>query len=87
MIIRVDKCHAFGIMKKKTTSNQTKPKLYVNNEVMPSLKDDESFKHLGRYFNFSMNNQKHKEELSETTTATLHSNNKMNLYGKYPLGI
>ena len=54
---------------------------------MPSLKDDESFKHLGRYFNFSMNNQKHKEELSETTTATLHSNNKMNLYGKYPLGI
>ena len=90
MIIRVDKCHTFDIMKKNTTWTQTKPKLYVINEVIPPLKVDESFKYLGRYFNFSMNNQKHKEELLETTTTTLnniiklplHPNNKLNLYSK-----
>ena len=73
MIIRVDKHHTFGIMKKNTTSTQTKPKLYVNNKATPTLKDNESFKHLGRHFNFRMNNQKHKEELLETTTTTLNN--------------
>ena len=92
-MIREDKCHAFGIMKKSAISTQTKPKLCVNNEVIPPLKDDESFKYLGRYFNFSINNQKYKEELLETTTTTLsninklpvHSKNKLNLYSKYLL--
>ena len=92
-MIREDKCHTFGIMKKSAISTQTKPKLYVNNEVIPPLKDDESFKYLGRYFNFSINNQKHKEELLETTTTTLsninklpvHSKNKLNLYSKHLL--
>ena len=49
MIIRVDKCDTFGIMKKNTTSIQTNPKLNVNNGVMPLLKDDENFKYLRRY--------------------------------------
>ena len=80
MIIRVDKCHTKGIMKKYTTWTQSKPKLYVNNEVIPPLKVDESFKYLGRYFNFSMNNQKHKEELLETTTTTLNNISKLSKY-------
>ena len=91
--IRVDKSHTFGIMKKNTSSTQTQPNLYVNNEAIPPLKDHENFKYLGRYFNFSMNNQKHKEELLETTTTTLininklllHPNKKQNLYSKYLL--
>ena len=65
MIIWVDKCHTYGVMKKNTTSTQTKPKFYVNNELVLMLKDDESFKYLGRYFDFSMGNQKHKTELLE----------------------
>ena len=52
-------------MKKNTILTQTKPKLYVNNEIIPPLQDDETFKYLGRYFNFSMNNQKHQAELLE----------------------
>ena len=48
---------------KNTTSTQTKPKLYVNIEAIPPLKDDESFKYLGRYFNFSMNYQKQRRTL------------------------
>ena len=93
MISRVDECHTFGIMKRNTTSTQNKPKLHVKNEIIPPLKDGESFKYLGRYFNFSMNNPKHKTELLETTTTTfnnvnkllLHPNNKLNLYSKYLL--
>ena len=77
---------------KNTTSTQTKPKLYVNIEAIPPLKDDESFKYLGRYFNFSIT-VRNKEELLETTTTTLnninklplHPNNKLNLYSKYLL--
>ena len=80
-------------MKKNTTLTQTKPKLYVNNELIPPLKDDESLKYLGRYFNFSMDNQRHKAELLETTTTTLNNvnklplnpNSKLNLYSKYLL--
>ena len=52
MIIRVDKCHTFGMAKKETLSVQTHPKLFVNNEQIPALKkNNESFKYLGRYFN------------------------------------
>ena len=46
LIIRIDKCYTFGIMKKNTTSTQTKPKLYVNIEIIPPLQDDESFEYL-----------------------------------------
>ena len=91
MIIRVDKCDTFGIMKKNRTSTRTNPKLNVNNEVMPPLKDNENFKYLGRYFNFNIHNQKHKKYLLENTNTTLnnidklplHPNNKLNLYNKY----
>ena len=38
MIIRVDKCHTFGMAKKETLSVQTHPKLFVNNEQIPALK-------------------------------------------------
>ena len=58
MTIIVDKCHTFDIMKKNTTSTETKPKLCVNNEVITPVKDGESFKYLGRYFKFSMKYQK-----------------------------
>ena len=91
MIIRLDKCHKFGIMKKNATSTQTKPKVYVNKEVIPLLKNDENY--LQKYLNFSLNNQKHKKELLESTTTNLnnidklplHSNSKLTLYSKYLL--
>ena len=40
---------------------QTHPKLFVNNEQIPALKNNESFKHLGRYFNFEMDNEEQKK--------------------------
>ena len=75
-----------------TTSTQTKPKPCVNGEITPPLQDDESFTYLGRYFNFSLNNQKYKAELLDTRTASLNNinklpfypNSKLNLYNKVP---
>ena len=43
MIIRVDKCHTFGMAKKETLSVQTHLKLFVNNEHISALKSNESF--------------------------------------------
>ena len=50
MIIRVDKYHSFGIKKSGTSSKQFQPKLFVNIELIPPLKQDEYFTYLGRHF-------------------------------------
>ena len=66
MIIRVDKCLTFGIKKLSSRSLQYKPKLFVNNKTIPTVKSGESFKYLGRYFNFEMNNKVHEEKLQSS---------------------
>ena len=66
-IIRVDKCHTFGMAKKETHSVRTHPKLFVNNEQITALKKNKSSKYLGRYFNFEMDNEEHKKELLDIT--------------------
>ena len=43
MITRVEKCHSFGIKKSGTSSKQFQPKLFVNNEIIPPVKQDEYF--------------------------------------------
>ena len=91
MIIRVDKCHTFGMAKKETLSVQTHPKLFVNNEQIPALKTNETFKYLGRYFNFETDNEEHKKELLDITnkilnkvdTLPLHPKHKLDIYLKY----
>ena len=52
MIIRVDKSHTFDIAKNETPSVQTHPKQFVNNEQIPALKNNKSFKYLGTYSTF-----------------------------------
>ena len=93
MIIRVDKCSTFGIKKAVTKSIQYLPKLFINNNVVPTTKMGESFCYLGRYFDFSMSNNKHKAELislinqlmSVIDLKPLHPKNKLLLYSKYVL--
>ena len=63
MIIRVDKCVTFAIKKTLTKSIQYLPKLLINNCPVPTVKIGESFKYLGRFFDFNMSNQEHKSEL------------------------
>ena len=93
MIIRVDKCSTFGIKKSATSSIQYLPKLLINQAVVPSVEIGKSFKYLGRYFNFSMNNIDHKTEvltlisdlMSKIDKIPCHPKNKLQLYHRFIL--
>ena len=93
MTIKASKCHSFGICKKGTTSTQYKPKLYLDNALVPPVKLDDCFTYLGRHFDFKMSDDKHKSELIETITdqieiidkLPLHPKNKLKLYQQWTL--
>ena len=93
MIIRVDKCHSFGMKKVLTTSKQIKPKLYINNSLIPSIEINEAFVYLGRHFDFSMSDLHHKENILDKTKTfintinnlPLHPKNKLKIYHRYVL--
>ena len=93
MIIRVDKCHSFGMKKVCSSSRQYKPKLYINNELISATEINESFKYLGRHFDYSMSNQEHKDNLCDTVdellkdidSLPLHPRNKLLIYHRYLL--
>ena len=71
MVIRVDKCVTFGIRKFSTRSLQYEPQLFVNHKAIPSVKSGVSFKYLGRYFNFEMDNKVHEEKLQSSLVDML----------------
>ncbi|CAB4025975.1 Hypothetical predicted protein, partial [Paramuricea clavata] len=93
MIVKVDKCSTFGIKKSLTKSVQYLPKLLINNELIPATKIGESFRYLGKYFDFSMSEKEHKQDLitlmddimSEIDLKPLHPKNKLLLYSRYLL--
>ena len=93
MTIRVDKCCTFGIKKVSSKSAQVQPKLFINKEMVPCVKHEDSFRYLGRHFDFHMSNQVHKIELSNLVTSMLniidslplHPNSKLLLYNRYLL--
>ena len=93
MIIRVDKCKSFGIRKASTCSTQFQPKLFVNGERVKPVEPGSSFKYLGRYFDYDMDNSEHKRELLQRTTEILntidclplHPRKKLMIYSRYLL--
>ena len=93
MIIRVDKCITFGIKKFSSRSLQYQPKLFINNESIPPVSNGNSFKYLGRHFDFEMTNQEHKSDLlsslsnmlKQIDSQPLHAKNKLLLYHNFVL--
>ena len=91
MIIRVDA--TFGIKQFSSRSLQYEPKLFSNNELVPTVKSGESFNYLGNHFNFEMNNEAHKEKLESSLSEMLKRfdalhilpKNKILLYQRYIL--
>ena len=71
MLIRMDKRVRFGIEKFYSRSLQNEPKLFINNEIVPTVKSGDSFKYLSRYFNFDMDNEVHKEKLKSSISEVL----------------
>ena len=80
MIIRVDKCHSFGMKKFISVCKQYKPKLYVGKEMIPPVEIGKSFTYLGRHFNYAMNDQSHKDEITEKFGYLMKSINEMPLH-------
>ena len=64
LIICVDKCSTFGIKKNGNSSTQSKPYLKVNNEVIPTVKLNETITYLRKTFSFTMSVDKVKSELT-----------------------
>ena len=87
MIIRVDKCKSFGIRKASTRSIQFQPKLFVNGERVKPVEPGGSFKYLGRYFDYNMDNSEHKRELLQKTTEILNIIDYLSLYPRKKLMI
>ena len=60
----------FWNQKSSSRSLQIQPKLFVNSELSPVVNSGESFKYLVRYFNFEMENEKHKDHLRSSLLDT-----------------
>ena len=85
MIIRVDKCHSFGIRKVGSKAKQIKPNLFINNQRVKSV--EQSFMYLGRSFSFDMNSEYHKSNLTENLNKLLEMTSRLPLHPKHKLAI
>ena len=85
MTIRVDKCITFGIKKFSTRSLQFQPSLLINDTPVLAIKQGESFRYLGRYFDFAMSNQVHRTKLSSLFTEILKEIDSLPLHPKNKL--
>ena len=70
-----------------------KSRFIFNNELIPAIDINESFKYLRRHFDYSMSNQAHKDNLCYTVdelledidSLPLHLRNKLLIYHRYLL--
>ena len=85
MKIRVDKCVTFGKKKSATSSVQFLPKLTLNNSLVPTVESNKSFKYLGRYFNFNMDNNDHMSTLLSTIKDLMIKTDNLPCHPKYKL--
>ena len=85
MIVRVDKCHTFGMRKVDTASKQVKPNLFINNEKVGAIEIGGSFVYLGRTFDFSMSSDAHKRSLVETVEQCLQAIERLPLHPKWKI--
>ena len=92
MIIR-DKWLKVGIRKSSTASMQYLPQLVINQVTVPTVNSGKSFKYLGRFFTFSLDNFDHLSEVLQLVTDLMrklddipcHPKNKLLLYHRFVL--
>ena len=80
MVFHVEKCNTFWIKKFSASSHQFQPKLLINSELIPPVKQGELFKYLGRYFNFDMDNKDHKELVKSSLQTMLKTIESLNIH-------
>ena len=93
MSIRVDKFSTFEIKKISTAFVQYLPELILSHDVIPTVEIGKSFKYLGRYFNFPMENHNHLSEVLDLVTTLMaqidgipcHPKNKLLIHHRFIL--
>ena len=65
MKVRIDKCSTFGMRKLDGSYQQFQPVLTIGDQSLPAIEDGDSFKYLGKMFDFSMKNTAIKETLKD----------------------
>lgn len=86
--IRVDKCSTFDIKKDGSKATQYRPYLRVNNyQMIPPVELGESFKHLGKHFNYKMNSKPVEQELEAAITDYLQKIHNLPLHPKHKISI
>jgi Reverse transcriptase (RNA-dependent DNA polymerase) len=71
MIIRLDKCSSFGMLKNKSNLVQILPKISINAGPIPTTPIGGNFKYLGRFFNFDMDGEPEKTEMEDKLSNLL----------------
>ncbi|HMK58473.1 MAG TPA: reverse transcriptase domain-containing protein, partial [Nitrososphaeraceae archaeon] len=73
MIIRIDKCLSFGMLKSKGNYSQFEPSIFIDSQKIPPASLDGSFKYLGKIFSFSMDNNEIKTALQNKISSILQT--------------
>ena len=71
MIMRVDKCSTFGIKKASTFSMQYPPKILIDKNFVPAVKNGKYLRYVGLFFNHFMDDKKQISDLLEVTKDLL----------------
>ena len=79
MHLRIDKCSTFGMRKQDGKYVQYRPNLSIGNESIPTVEIGASFTYLGKMFDFDMNNNAAKVQLSEKLTRLLNTTSALNI--------
>ena len=58
------------------------PKLFLNNELIPTVEIGKTFKYLGRYYNYDMDDEERKNNILETPGELLHEVDSLPLHSK-----
>ena len=66
-------------------SMQFQPKRIVNNDIVPPVKGDDSFRYFGRHFNFSISHVMHIAELFEILELLVSNMDKLPIRPKNKL--
>ena len=85
MIVRVHKCSTFGVKKFSTKSLQFIPNLLINNQHIPAVEIGESFRYLGRYFDYEMTNEQHQWGAKAALTDLLQRIHSLNIHPRSEL--
>ena len=85
--ICIDKCRCFGIKKNGKQSTQFRPYLKVNNEMIPTVKLNDSFVYLGNEFCYNMSCENVKYDLVNRLSNNLEEIDILSLYPRHKISL